>query len=82
MTVRQLGGETVVLDRSGQQIHQLNATASFIFASFDGQRTAEEVARRVAEHFDVEPSVAARDVADLVARLQAAGVLVSDPPAD
>jgi Coenzyme PQQ synthesis protein D (PqqD) len=78
LRVRQLGTEAVLLDRAGGRVHHLNATASFIFSALDGRLSLAEVTDRVVEHFDVEPSVAARDVAELVARLSADGILVDD----
>ena len=78
LRVRQLGAEAVLLDRAGCRVHHLNATASFIFSAFDGRLSIAEVTERVVAHFDVEPSVAARDVTDLVARLSADGLLADD----
>jgi hypothetical protein len=68
--VRLLDGETVVLDRQAGVIHQLNHTASYIWARCDGQSSIADIAHQLAQAFAVEPTVAARDVHVLVTQLQ------------
>jgi hypothetical protein len=68
-----------LLDRAGGRVHQLNATASFVWSKLDGRNSAEDVAAAVAEAFDVEPERAARDVAGLVEQFRTLRLLVLDP---
>jgi hypothetical protein len=77
VTARLLDGETVVLDRQAGLIHQLNHTASYIWARCDGQSTIAAIAHQLAHAFAVEPTVAARDVRALVRQLQALQLLES-----
>ena len=72
---RLLDGETVVLDRQAGLIHQLNPTASYIWARCDGHSTIAAIAHQLAHAFAVEPAVAARDVRALVRQLQALQLL-------
>ena len=72
---RLLDGETVVLDRHAGLIHQLNHTASYIWARCDGQSTIAAIAHQLAQDFAVDPTVAARDVRALVTQLQALQLL-------
>ena len=72
---RLLDGETVVLDRQAGLIHQLNQTASYIWARCDGQSTIAVIAHDLAQEFAIEPTVAARDVRVLVEELQALQLL-------
>jgi hypothetical protein len=67
---RLVNGETVVLDRHEQLIHQFNRTASYIWERCDGQRTPAEIAGQVCEAFEVDPSTALRDVLEIIRRLQ------------
>jgi hypothetical protein len=60
LTARVVGGETVVLDRVSNQVHQLNATASFVWRHCDGAHTPPEIAAALLEAFDVDP-LTARD---------------------
>jgi hypothetical protein len=58
-----IDGETVILDRRSGRIHQLNETASFIWARCDGQLSMVDIGTHLAEAFDVAPAGAAHDVA-------------------
>jgi hypothetical protein len=72
---RLLDGETLVLDRQAGVIHQLNHTASYIWARCDGHSSLAAIAHQLAHAFAVEPPVAVRDVRVLVRQLQALQLL-------
>lgn len=78
MKARNVDGETVLLDRTGGRVHQLNATASFVWSRLDGTASTGDVAAAVAEAFDVEPERAARDVDALVEQFKALNLLTDD----
>jgi Coenzyme PQQ synthesis protein D (PqqD) len=67
---RLIDGETVVLDRQAGLVHQLNRTASYIWERFDGQSALTDIAHRLAQVFDVELSVATRDVTAIIRQLE------------
>ena len=67
----------MVFDRAGGRVHQLNATAAFVWATLDGRTGSDEIAARVAERFAVEAAVAARDVQSLLEQLSALNLLES-----
>ena len=71
LQARGLDGETLVLDRAGGLIHQLNATATFVWARCTGDRSLVDIAKDLADAFDVAPETAALDVETTVAQLQA-----------
>jgi PqqD family protein of HPr-rel-A system len=75
LAVRDVEGETVVFDRSGGRVHTLNPTASFVWATLDGQTDSDTIAARVAERFAVESAVAVRDVQALLEQLTALDLL-------
>lgn len=75
VNVRTVGDETVVLDRQRRRIHQLNATASFVWLRCDGQHGVNDIAARLVDDFDVDPAIAERDAADTVRQLAEAGLL-------
>jgi hypothetical protein len=79
LKARTVEGETVLLDRAGGRVHQLNATASFVWSKLDGRTSADDVAAAVAEAFDVEPETAARDVNALLEQFRTLNLLVLDP---
>lgn len=73
---RVVDGETLILDRAGGVIHQLNRTASYIWDRCDGQSTLAEIAHQLAEAFDVTVQTAAADVATTVEQLYRSNLLV------
>ena len=75
MKARIVDGETVLLDRAGGRVHQLNATASFVWSRLDGRASPHEVAAAVADAFDVEPQTAVRDVDALLEQFRTLNLL-------
>jgi hypothetical protein len=73
--VREVGGEVLLLDTESDQIHQLNSTASFVWRNLKEGASASEIARRVAEQFDVDEHIALADVEDILGKLGALGVI-------
>jgi hypothetical protein len=71
LSVRQVDGETVILDRDREQLHQLSETASFVWSRLDGMLTESEIARELTRAFDVSASDALRDVEHLIEELGA-----------
>jgi hypothetical protein len=80
LMARTVDGEAVVLDRAGGRVHQLNATASFVWSRLDGRTPPQEVVAAVAEAFDVEPETAARDVNALLEQFRALNLLAPEVP--
>ena len=77
VSARVIAGETVVLDRDGGRVHQLNATASYVWERCDGSASPTEIARDLSEQYGVEPDQAASDVAILVGQFRELGLLES-----
>jgi hypothetical protein len=75
VNVRVIEGDTLVLDRRLRQIHQLNATASFVWDRCDGQHAVTEIAAALAGDFEVDPEIAERDAAATVRQFAQAGLL-------
>ena len=80
LTARIVDGETVLLDRAGGRVHQLNATASFVWSRLDGRTSPSEVVVAVAGAFDVKPETAGRDVTALLAQFKTANLLAPEVP--
>ena len=62
--------ELMILDVGGKVVHQLNDTAAFIWQKIDGQRSTDQIAVAVAEHYGVELGTAVKDVSDTVIELR------------
>ena len=73
--VREVDGEILLLDTESDQIHQLNSMASLIWRNLKEGASASEIARRLAEQFDVDENIALADVEDILGKLGALKVL-------
>jgi methyltransferase-like protein len=62
--------ELVLLDEANRCVHQLNSTAAFIWRQFDGSASIRDIARRVAEQFDVDENIALRDAIAAIQQLR------------
>ena len=76
VVVREIEGETLVLDRQSGKVHQFNTTAGFIWACCDGLSTVSDIVNRLSVEYvlpsaDVEP-----DVVDTIRKFHELGLLV------
>ena len=75
LQVREIDGETVILDREGGLMHNLNATAAFVLGAIDGRRSEKEIWEGLADAFDVSLETAEKDTRALMARFRELGIL-------
>jgi hypothetical protein len=71
---RVLEGEAVILYPDAGTLHRLNATGTRMWELLDGNRTLADVARGLADEYDVDPAEAVRDLQAVAADLVAAGL--------
>jgi hypothetical protein len=76
--VRDLESDLLLLDTDGDQIHQLNQTASFIWRHVEEAPSLERLAGLLAEAFDVDEQVARQDVHKTLQRFRALNLVVDD----
>jgi hypothetical protein len=76
---RAIDGETLILDRTTNQIHQLNVTATFVWRRCDGKHASAEVADELAATFGVDPDTARDAVRTTLRRLDELGLLDTTP---
>ena len=67
------GGLVVLPGRS--EVKVLNPVANKVFGLLDGDHSLEEIARQVADEFDVAPEQAQRDIQAFLEELEAHGML-------
>jgi hypothetical protein len=79
LLVHEVDEEFVVLDAETDLIHRLNPTASAIWRSLEEAGTAEEIARRLVDEFDVEWEVALDDVRAMLDEMAALSLIVPHP---
>jgi len=75
VSARSVGGETIVLDRTTNQVHQLNATASLVWQRCDGQHTVAEIAKALTEAFEVDRDTARDAVVEALRQFDQLGLL-------
>lgn len=82
VSVKEIDGQTLVLDRSRDKLHELNTTASYIWHCCDGKTTVAEIVAATAREFDADPSAVERDVADILGKLAEMHLIEWTEPAD
>ncbi|MDV3239276.1 MAG: PqqD family protein [Gammaproteobacteria bacterium] len=70
LLIREIEGETVVLNRADGHIHTLNPTASFIWRQLDGEKSVQDIAQLLADAFAVDHATARADVVGIIDRLR------------
>jgi hypothetical protein len=75
LNYRTIEGETVILNREGGCLHQLNATASFIWNCCNGIAKISEIADDLVGAYEVDSITARKDVEDVVSQLRSANLL-------
>ncbi len=66
---RSIDRKGILVDMESGHYFSLNSTGQYIWGQLDGARTLQEIAHRVAEHFDVDEPTALSDCLDLAKRL-------------
>lgn len=81
---RQVLGDTLLVPIRGeladlQRIFALNPVARHIWDALDGERVLAAVRDSITAKFEVEPGQAEADLAEFIAQLSAAGLIVEVP---
>ena len=76
LVVREVCDGILLLDMEADKIHQLNATAGFIWRHCDGVASAGDIAASVARKYDIDEGSAARDVEMALSELRALNLVV------
>jgi hypothetical protein len=76
LQVREVDGETVILDLENQRMHNLNVTAAFIFDGINGRRTEKEIWEELASSFDIPVEIAEQDTRAILLQFRELGLLL------
>jgi hypothetical protein len=76
VSVRPIGDELLLLNTATHRIHQLNATASFIWRCCERAVSAEEIVGLMVANFVVDEHKALRDVVETLSRLRELSLVV------
>ena len=77
VVVREIDGETLVLDGQSGKVHQLNPMPEFIWACCDGASSVSDITSRLAVEFNVPVTSVAPDVANTIGKFQELGLLMA-----
>ena len=80
VSVRPIGDELLLLNTETHRVHQLNATASFIWRCCERPASAEEIAKMMSGSFAVEEHKALQDIVETLDRLRELRLVVDEPP--
>jgi hypothetical protein len=78
LSARHAEGETLILDRVGGVIHQLNPTASKIWELCDGDSSVEEIVAQIVEVFEVDARTASHDTDQSIVNFRSLNLLEPD----
>ena len=62
LVIENADDELIILDKAAGKVHQLNASASFIWSCLSDGRAIDEIAPMLSVAFDVKPETALSDV--------------------
>lgn len=75
---REIEGEVVIISPEDSVLHELNATASFIWKQSTGSQTLEAIADQMSEEFDVDRETALQDATELARHLAGKNLLLAE----
>src|SRR5262245_45024287 len=75
LNYRSIDGETLILNRQDERLHQLNPTASFIWDCCDCTSNLADIGQRLAGTYDVDLRTARKDVEEVLSSLRSSNLL-------
>lgn len=72
---REIDGRAVIIQTKAGEVHELNATATFLWRQTDGSRTVAELAEALRAEFEIDEATALADVNAFLGELAAKGLL-------
>lgn len=69
LNVKNIDGETVILNRSTDQIHTLNTTASFIWNMLEQQSDFDSIMKQLTESYEITLDAASTDLQSILNEL-------------
>ena len=71
LSTREVNGDLLVVDQDTNKIHQLNATAQFVWQQCDGETTIATISQKLSDEFEISIDQALGDTATLLDTLSA-----------
>jgi len=75
LTVKQIGTETIILTETGEELHTLDETGTFVWSQIDGKRTLDQILDNLCAEYDVPREEAQKDLFVFIDLLQMKGLV-------
>jgi len=82
LSVKEIEGQTVILDREHGKLHELNQSASYIWQLCDGHTPVSEIVSAMARAYDRLPTDVERDVTNALQQLEALRLIEWSSPVE
>lgn len=76
LAIEEANGELIVLDKASGKVHQLNSSASFVWACLGEGLAIDQIALELSKAFDIEPETALADVQATLAQFEGLALVV------
>lgn len=70
MTVKQIGTETIILTESGEQLHTLDQTGTYVWSEIDGKKSLGQILDGICDEYDVSRERAQADLIEFIGALE------------
>jgi hypothetical protein len=70
LTVKQVGTETIILTESGEELHTLDETGTFVWSAIDGKHTLSQILDTLCNEYDVPCERAKTDLLSFIEALE------------
>ena len=78
---REIDDETVIISPNDSVMHELNDTGSFLWKNIDGKKSAADLARLLADNYEVTPEIALADTQALLDEMSSRNLVMTVPAA-
>ena len=70
LTVKKIGTETIILTESGEQLHTLDQTGTYVWSEIDGKKTLGQILDKLCDEYDVTRDRAQADLQEFIGALE------------
>jgi len=70
LIVKQIGTETIILTESGEQLHTLDETGTYVWFEIDGKKTLSQILDKLCDEYDVTRDRAQADLQEFIGALE------------
>jgi hypothetical protein len=76
LTVKRIGTETIILTESGEELHTLDETGTFVWSAIDGKRTVGQILNLLCDEYEVVRDRAQTDLLVFIESLEEKGIVM------